>query len=779
MKKPTPKLKRSTDPLRLDPSRTGALRHQFAAEITREFNKLKVDVYRLVSRADAFGLREPEPVTWNSEQPRDDHGKWTSGGHSLTHEVLDRINRTSELSDRFHAASKLTRGRSDAKEEAGASAAGFKAPSDYYKHQFDTLNHPTVHHVSEVLAEGFFGTDYGKGVYESLASGKLSDTAKLVKNLSTRQLPTPTTLTRIDSRVSSGLKEGDRFNFDTPAAFTTHASPGVFTGVKVVVHGAVYGTKVSSLSQYASEGEVFSYHPHGYEVNKVTEENGYKTYHVKPVMRPTMNSQARVPAGSPNGGEFASTEHTPGSDALTRHTLELSGLHDRFPVLKSLPAVSVHVIPGDSFTPVGVGLAIHGVPIYGSYSHRENKITMAEGLAKSSQPVLGGYTVGGDSSTGLRHEYGHHVQDHIGVPTDPDSGRRLSWQNLSREFVGPDKVTMVSEYAKMTHKELFAESFAVYTHDGYIRGSLPQPIEHYFDVALRSRKPTTNTAWASNNDPGKIQQFKDWLRSKVANWFPNVWDQFISAAYRKGAVRAFEDQRRSDPKLRDATPDYQSGATAGMLSVAFGGPTSQDRLDVLLGRSWDEMENVTADMGVRLTRALADGLTSGESPRKIATDMTRSIEFSKNRALTVARTECVRAHAEGQLTSLEKMGVEEIGVSVEWLPAAGACPKCSAMAGKTFTLAEARGKIPAHPNCRCCFTPAGAILYSDGKVPKGKGFAPPRRIAKKPLKKPGKASAAPTSSSGKKPAGRGFAPTTNGGRVSYDFDFLVRYQERS
>jgi SPP1 gp7 family putative phage head morphogenesis protein len=81
------------------------------------------------------------------------------------------------------------------------------------------------------------------------------------------------------------------------------------------------------------------------------------------------------------------------------------------------------------------------------------------------------------------------------------------------------------------------------------------------------------------------------------------------------------------------------------------------------------------------------------------------------RAKTLSRTEIIRSHAEGQLDGLEKLGVAQVGVDVEWSTAGDnhVCPMCKPLDGIVLTLQEARGMIPRHPNCRCSFKPAGFI----------------------------------------------------------------------
>jgi len=95
-------------------------------------------------------------------------------------------------------------------------------------------------------------------------------------------------------------------------------------------------------------------------------------------------------------------------------------------------------------------------------------------------------------------------------------------------------------------------------------------------------------------------------------------------------------------------------------------------------------------------------------PREIAGLVSsRVAAIGKERAKALARTEIIRAHSEGQLDSLEQLGVEQVGVAVE-LATSGynVCEKCKKLNKVVLTLAEARGVIPVHPNCKCSWIPA-------------------------------------------------------------------------
>jgi SPP1 gp7 family putative phage head morphogenesis protein len=77
------------------------------------------------------------------------------------------------------------------------------------------------------------------------------------------------------------------------------------------------------------------------------------------------------------------------------------------------------------------------------------------------------------------------------------------------------------------------------------------------------------------------------------------------------------------------------------------------------------------------------------------------------RAMMLARTEIIRAYAEATLQEFRNWGVEGVSAKAEWSTAGDdrVCPKCAPMEGRIFTLDEASGLIPFHPNCRCAWIP--------------------------------------------------------------------------
>lgn len=232
-----------------------------------------------------------------------------------------------------------------------------------------------------------------------------------------------------------------------------------------------------------------------------------------------------------------------------------------------------------------------------------------------------------------------------------------------------------------------------------------QPPEHF----------TINTRFAFETDTAKIAAFRKWLQERInANLLiPDVgtpggqpWmSKYLTSAYQQGRVRAFTDANKA--ALSQSLAFYQ-GTREQFLQSAFIAPQTTKSLEMLFTRSFDQLRGITSTMDAQLSRELADGLAFGRGPREIARRMSNSITaITKRRALVLARTEVIHAHAEGQLDSFEELGVQEIGIESEWSTAGDdrVCPQCAAREGKVYTVKDARGLIPLHPNCRCAWIP--------------------------------------------------------------------------
>jgi SPP1 gp7 family putative phage head morphogenesis protein len=225
----------------------------------------------------------------------------------------------------------------------------------------------------------------------------------------------------------------------------------------------------------------------------------------------------------------------------------------------------------------------------------------------------------------------------------------------------------------------------------------------------------SNQAWRFQTDSQKVKSYRKWLKQQIDALVLTVEPGFsgkpwlapyIESAYKKGAIRAYTDLRSED--LANAPTIFQGGREE-FIRTAFSQPVLASKIELLYTRAFTELEGITAAMDQQMSRILAEGLSQGHGPRTIARELRNNVtKINNTRALVLARTEIVRAHAEGQLDAFEILGVEEVGILAEWSTAGDerVCPECSPLEGVVMTVAEARGLIPRHPNCRCAWIPA-------------------------------------------------------------------------
>lgn len=297
----------------------------------------------------------------------------------------------------------------------------------------------------------------------------------------------------------------------------------------------------------------------------------------------------------------------------------------------------------------------------------------------------------------------------ISLPTPVTTGAILSMVGLARltTKLRTGKWTLLPSAPAANQGELDRESF-----EELVR----QLIEEML-AALEG--PVANQRWAFRSDPDKVKAFQLWLRSRlrellVGRTEEELWAKFVEEGMKKGAGRAFDDVNKELPKGTKEQLDFYQGTRQQFLADSFRQPVAVAKVKLLAGRAFDDLQGITEQMSRAMSRTLTEGLVKGESPREIARDLKVPADSYKGRALNIARTEIVRAHAEGQLIALEDLGVTELGVQVEWHTSGlgitkkgnpSPCPKCEAMSKRRnkggvgiYIIEEATGLIPFHPS---------------------------------------------------------------------------------
>lgn len=228
----------------------------------------------------------------------------------------------------------------------------------------------------------------------------------------------------------------------------------------------------------------------------------------------------------------------------------------------------------------------------------------------------------------------------------------------------------------------------------------------------------------------KVSRFMEWLRNEIKNEILQVsvieqvgasvesaWtNQYISDSYKRGVSRGRQQMISGGMRI----PSIEA---SGGISAVMGGPFHLDRVGLLYTRTFNELKGITDAMDQIISRILSQGIADGLHPRTLAKNINYVITGkggdlsirdslgryipAKRRAQILARTEIIRAHAEAQLQEFTNWRVTGVSVKAEWMTAGDnrVCNQCANLQGSVFTIEEARGMLPLHPQCRCAWLP--------------------------------------------------------------------------
>ena len=138
-------------------------------------------------------------------------------------------------------------------------------------------------------------------------------------------------------------------------------------------------------------------------------------------------------------------------------------------------------------------------------------------------------------------------------------------------------------------------------------------------------------------------------------------------------------------------------------------PTEAVQFQTSTTRAGGAIADLIAPLGEQairgVTESLNAGLVMGHNPRKIARAMRDAAGMPLTRALTISRTETLRAYREGSRAWYNSPGRAHLLNGWTWISAADAntCASCWAQHGKVYPLDQ---PMATHPNCRCTLAPA-------------------------------------------------------------------------
>lgn len=217
-----------------------------------------------------------------------------------------------------------------------------------------------------------------------------------------------------------------------------------------------------------------------------------------------------------------------------------------------------------------------------------------------------------------------------------------------------------------------------------------------FDFPTKTAKVRAFMTWLDRMvDEGILERtLGQSMDSAASRSWQNV---YLRSAYQKGLAGAAGSMRRDGVEVSDR-----------WIDEGFYRPVHADAVGLIYTRAYSDLEGITKAMDTKISRVLAEGMASGWGMDQIADRLDDTVDgVGINRARMLARTETIRAHAEATLNTYEEADIEGVKVMSEFTTAGddSVCPECEALEGTEYTLDEARGVIPVHPNCRCAWLP--------------------------------------------------------------------------
>jgi hypothetical protein len=249
-----------------------------------------------------------------------------------------------------------------------------------------------------------------------------------------------------------------------------------------------------------------------------------------------------------------------------------------------------------------------------------------------------------------------------------------------------------------------------------------------FGLRTPEQQPASIIAWLENNAQklGRAEPMLQTMVERALATPPDWLRETVTAAVERGVTQALRELRAPDSSIDSSeVNEFHSVKAANEVQ----------------GISWETRR--------RLLRHIGKALEAKQRPTELMREIRLSLEkVTRRRLILLVNTAVVGAINAGKLLTYRAHGVERVGIEPEWLPhgftrrrhpvadhhyhrrasiwrdaelvnvlTAGddsVCEDCEDIAGDgPYTLEEAQGLIPAHPNCRCAFVPEGDKRFAE------------------------------------------------------------------
>lgn len=184
----------------------------------------------------------------------------------------------------------------------------------------------------------------------------------------------------------------------------------------------------------------------------------------------------------------------------------------------------------------------------------------------------------------------------------------------------------------------------------------------------------------------------DWDWSDLADSAETILSGIAVSAGTEAVSKLGLFDKETLAKVAERATDYARDRAAEMVGKKVVDGELVDNPDA----SWS-ISSATRDM---LRGTITNAVEAGASNDMLAKDIADSAAFSRERAMTIARTETAKADVQGSRAGWKASGLV---AGRQWLAGDGCCDECQALDGEIVGIDEEfpDGDAPLHPNCEC------------------------------------------------------------------------------
>lgn len=216
-----------------------------------------------------------------------------------------------------------------------------------------------------------------------------------------------------------------------------------------------------------------------------------------------------------------------------------------------------------------------------------------------------------------------------------------------------------------------------------------------YEFGRSSQKVGAFMQWLdAQNRKGLLQTVSGTAKSTASR---GAWSNlYIRSAYQTGVASSANNLRAAGATVKPRFVD-----------AAFNRPIHADAVGLIYTRTYNDLDGITGSMAGQMSSVLASGIANGAGALEIAKGLEKIADMTSIRAMRIARTEVIRAYADSTLNTYEEAGVDGVTMLAEFSTAGDdqVCPECEALEGTVYSVDDAAGLIPVHPNCRCAWLP--------------------------------------------------------------------------